>query len=230
MNLEDKVALITGADGALGTATALRFAREGAAVVLNDFVATQLERVAAEIREVEGRPALIALGDVSRPAHVDRLLREALDAFERIDILVNAAGNDADAAVRCAALCAERLLPSMRERRSGRVLNLFASGSLTVGHVSAEAPHAGLIALTRKLALEVAPDAVTVNCVVPGAISVPAVAVPEALQETMITLVPIGRIGEPREIAAALVFLASDDAAYVTGQVLYVDGGLSVTG
>jgi NAD(P)-dependent dehydrogenase (short-subunit alcohol dehydrogenase family) len=223
MTLEDKVALITGADGVLGTAAALRFAREGAAVVLNDLTATQLDRVAAEIVEVEGRPALIALGDVSRPAHVDRMLREALDAFGRIDILVNAAGNDPDAAVRRAALCAERLLPAMRERRSGRVLNLSAPGT-------AEASHAGLIALTRKLALEVAADAVTVNCVVPGAISAPAGAVSEAQQETMTMLVPIGRTGAPREIAAALAFLASDDAAYVTGQVLYVDGGLSVAG
>jgi NAD(P)-dependent dehydrogenase (short-subunit alcohol dehydrogenase family) len=224
MTLEGKVALITGADGVLGTATALRFAREGAAVVLNDFAATQLDRVAAEIVESEGRQALIALGDVSRPAHVDRILREALDAFGRIDILVNAAaGSDPDAAIRCAALCAERLLPAMRERRAGRVLNLSAPGTT-------EASHDGLIALTRKLALEVAADAVTVNCVVPGVIATPAGGVPEAQQETMTALVPIGRIGEPREIAAALVFLASDDAAYVTGQVLYVDGGLSVAG
>ena len=208
MTLEDKVALVTGADSAVGTATALRFAREGATVVLNDFMSTQLERVAAEITDVEGGKVLIALGDTSRPAHVDRMLREALDAFGRIDILVNVAGGDPEIALRCAALCAERVLPSMRERRVGRVLSVSAAGST-------ELSHAGLIALTRKLALEVAPDGVTVNCVVPGA-------------ETMTALVPMGRIGEPREVAAALVFLASDDAAYVTGQVLYVDGGLSV--
>ena len=197
MKLADKVAIITGADGAIGTATALRFAREGAAIVLNDFAATHLERVAAEITEVEGCQALISLGDVSRPAHVDRMLREATDALGRIDILVNVAGRDSDATVQCALLCAERVLPAMRARGAGRVLNVATTGSL-------ETDHAGLIALTRKLALEVASDGVTVNCVVPGAV-------------------------EAREIAAALVFFASDEALHVTGQILHVDGGLSVT-
>jgi 3-oxoacyl-[acyl-carrier protein] reductase len=229
MRLDGKVAVITGADGALGAAAALRFAREGATIVLNDFVSTQLDRVAAEISEVEGREALIALGDVTRAAHVDRMLREALDAFGRIDILVSAAGDDPDSALQCASLCAERVLPIMRERRAGRVLNVSAVGSLgTVGHVGADASHAGLIAFTRKLALEVASDGVTVNCVVAGATSAGAVAVPAAVRETMTTLIPVGRLGEPREVAAALVFLAADEAAYVTGQVLYVDGGMSV--
>ena len=181
MRLDGKVAVITGADGALGAATALRFAREGATIVLNDFVSTQLDRVAAEISEVEGRQALIALGDVTRAAHVDRMLREALDAFGRVDILVSAAGNDPDSALQCASLCAERVLPAMRERRAGRVLNVSAIGSLgTVGHVGADVSHAGLIALTRKLALEVAPDGVTVNCVVAGATAAEAVTVPAA--------------------------------------------------
>jgi 3-oxoacyl-[acyl-carrier protein] reductase len=229
IRLDGKVAVITGADGALGTATALRFAREGATIVLNDFVSTQLDRVAAEISEVEGGKALIALGDVTRVAHVDRMLREALDAFGRIDILVSAAGDDPESAVQCASLCAERVLPVMRERRAGRVLNVSAVGSLgPVGHVGADASHVGMIALTRKLALEVAPDGVTVNCVVAGATSGGALSVPAAIRETMTALIPVGRLGEPREVAAALVFLAADEAAYVTGQVLYVDGGMSV--
>lgn len=196
MRLSDKVAVITGADGAVGTATALRFAREGAAIVLNDVVSTHLERVAAEITEVEGCRALISLGDVSRPAHVDRMLREATDALGPIDILVNIAGHDPDAIVQCASLCAERVLPAMRARGAGRVLNVSAAGSV-------ETDETGLIALTRKLALEVGSDGVTVNCVVSGAV-------------------------EPREIAAALVFFASDEASHVTGQILHVDGGLSV--
>ena len=224
MRLDGKVALITGADGALGTAAALRFAREGATIVLNDFASTQLDRVAAEISEVEGREALIALGDVTRASHVDRMLREALDAFGRIDILVSAAGDDPDSALQCASLCAERVLPVMRERRAGRVLNVSAAG----GHVGADASHAGLIALTRNLALEVAADGVTVNCVVAGATSAGGVVAPAAVRETVTPLIPVGRLGEPREVAAALVFFAADEAAYVTGQVLYVDGGMSV--
>jgi NAD(P)-dependent dehydrogenase (short-subunit alcohol dehydrogenase family) len=227
--LEGKVALITGADGPLGSAIALRFAREGATVVLNDIVSRHLDRVAAEVVHVEGGGrALIALGDVTRPPHVERILREALDTFGRLDILVNNAGDDPETTVRCAALCAETVVPQMRERRWGRIVNVSSAGSIgTVGHVSAEAAHSGLIALTRKLALETAPHGLTVNCVVPGPTTAPAVSVPEAVQETMATLIPMGRIGEPREIAAALVFLASEESSYVTGQVLYVDGGLS---
>ncbi len=227
--LDGKVALITGADGALGTAAALRFAREGATVVLNDIVSRHLDPVAQEIADVEGGRALIALGDVTRPAHVERILREILDAYGRLDILINNAGDDPDTAVRCAALCAETVLPRMRERGEGRIVNVSSPDSVgTVGHASAEASHAGLIALTRKLALEAAAHGITVNCVVPGATTAPAVTVPEAVRETMATLIPMRRIAQPREIAAALLFLASDEASYVTGQVLYVDGGLSV--
>jgi NAD(P)-dependent dehydrogenase (short-subunit alcohol dehydrogenase family) len=227
--LGGRVAIVTGADGALGSATALRLAREGAMVVLNDIVSRHLERIATEITDVEAGKVLIALGDVSRPAHVDRLLREALDAFGGIDILVNNTGDDPESAVQCAALCAERVLPAMRARHSGRIVNVSSPGSVgPVGHVNAEASHAGLIALTRKLALEVARDGITVNCVIPGPTSAPAVALPEAVTETMAALVPVGRIAEPREIAAAVAFFASPEASYVTGQVLYVDGGLSV--
>jgi len=229
VRLEGKVALITGADGPLGTAAALRFAREGATVVLNDIVSRHLDRVAREIADVESGQSLIALGDVTRPAHVERILREIVEAYGQLDILVNNAGDDPETVVECAALCAETVLPRMRERRAGRIVNVSSPGAIgTVGHVSAEASHAGLIALTRKFALEAAPQAVTVNCVVPGPTTTPAVEVPEAVRETMMSLIPMGRIGDPREIAAALVFLASDEASFVTGQVLYVDGGLSV--
>jgi 3-oxoacyl-[acyl-carrier protein] reductase len=197
--------------------------------VLNDVVARHLDRVVTEIADVESGTALIALGDVTRPAHVDRILREVFETVGRLDVLVNNAGDDPETAVRCAALCAESVLPHMRARRSGRIINVSSPGSVgTVGHVGAEASNAGLIALTRKLALEAAPHAITVNCVVPGATTAPAVAVPEAVRETMSTLIPMGRIADPREIAAAFVFFASDEASYVTGQVLYVDGGLSV--
>ena len=140
MKLEEKVALITGADSPLGTAAALRFAREGAIVVLNDIVSRHLDRVAREIAEVESGRALIALGDVTRPAHVERILREIVQAFGHLDILVNNAGDDPDTAVECAALCTETVLPRMRERRAGRIVNVSSPGSLgTVGHVSAEA-------------------------------------------------------------------------------------------
>ena len=227
MRLEGKVALVTAAGGALGTAIALRFAREGAVVVLNDVVSTHLDRVVAEIAEEEGGKALIALGDVSRPAHVERMLREALDAFGHVDIVVNNAtpAMDVDGVLEGAALCASAVLPGMRARKAGRVINTGPADTLG----SAAAVPAGLIALTTKLAIECARDGITVNCVVPG-VTAEARLTFDAAAKTLVPLIPMGRIGDPREVAAAHVFFASDEAAYVTGQVLYVDGGLSVSG
>ena len=204
MSLEDKVALITGADGAVGAAIALRFAREGATVVLNDIVSKRLERVATEVTEVEGGTVYIALGDVRNRSHVERMVRETVDAYGRIDILVNNAGEDDDTVLQGAVLCSEAAVPAMCERRWGRII--------TTSFVS----NGGVIAFTRRLALEYARDGVTVNCVAPGATM------------TAMARIPMGRSADPREVAAAHAFLASDDAAYITGQVLHVDGGLSL--
>ena len=231
MRLEGKVALITRAGRAIGIATALRFAREGAIVVLNDVVSTHLDRVATEIEEDEGGRTLIALGDVMRPAHVERMLREALDAFGHVDILVNNAAepDEPDTAAQGAAFCIKAVLPGMRERGWGRVINAGPADSLgVVGQVRAGAESAGLIALTKKLALECARDGITVNCVVSG-VTASVSGASDAMAEPVMPVIPMGRGADPREIAAAHVFFASDDAAYVTGQVLYVDGGLSVS-
>jgi NAD(P)-dependent dehydrogenase (short-subunit alcohol dehydrogenase family) len=216
VRLEGKVALITGADGPVGTATALRFAREGAIVVLNDIVSTHLDRVATEIAQVEGGKALIALGDVTRPPHVERMVREAIDAFGRLDILVNHAGDNEAIAFTGASLCAEAIVPLMRERGWGRVINSSRAATLTPsGPAPTDAGGASVISLTKALALEHAPFGVTVNCVAPG---VTMTAVP----------IPMGRLGDPHAVAAAHVFLASDEAGYITGQVLFVDGGMSL--
>lgn len=224
MKLEGKVALITGADGPIGGATALRFAREGALVVLNDIISKHLERLAREIEEVEHGRALIALGDPTQPVHVERALREAVDTFGGVDIIVNNAGDHEDMALSAASLWTEAVLPAMRERRWGRVIN--TSTVIGLGHVGQARgvrPDA-VIALTKRLALAHARDGVTVNCVAPGPTMT---AMPAEAEAAMAALIPMGRIAEPREIAAVHAFLASDDAAYVTGQVIYVDGGLS---
>lgn len=225
MRLEGKVALITGADGPIGAATALRFAREGAIVVLNDIVSTHLDRVAREVAEVEGGKAVIALGDVTRPAHVDRLVREALDAFGRIDILVNHAGDNEEIALTCASLCVEAIVPMMRERGWGRIINTSTVASLTPGgEAPTETFGTSVITLTKALALEHARFGVTVNCVAPG-VALPVL--PADVKDTLVALIPMGRLADPREVAAAHAFFASDDAAYITGQVLFVDGGMS---
>jgi NAD(P)-dependent dehydrogenase (short-subunit alcohol dehydrogenase family) len=222
VSLAGKVALITGADGDVAIATALRFAREGAAVVLNDLVSAHLDRVAMEIADAEGGRTLIALGDVTRPAHVERVLREALDAFGRLDILVNnAAAADREAAVQGVELCARAVLGGMRERGWGRVINTGPAESFG-------AAPAALITLTKTLALECARDGITVNCIVSG-VTASAPAASDAMAEPAMPMIPMGRSADAREIAAAHVFFASDDAGYVTGQVLYVDGGLSLS-
>jgi NAD(P)-dependent dehydrogenase (short-subunit alcohol dehydrogenase family) len=226
VRLEGKVALITGAESAFGIATALRFAREGAHVVLNDIGSTRLDRVVTEIAEEEGGRALIVLGDVTRSAHVERMVREALDAFGRVDILVShGPAPDVDTVVQGAALCANAVLPGMRERRWGRVIHMGPVGA--IGGAVTTPP--GLIVLTKKLALECARDGITVNCVVPGVMAEAQLTF-DAAAKTIDPVIPMGRIGDPRDIAAACVFFASDEAAYVTGQVLHVDGGLSVSG
>jgi len=226
MRLEGKIALITAAGGDLGVATALRFAREGATVVLNDVKSTRLDRVAIEIAETEGSRALIVLGDITRPAHVERLVREALEAFGRIDILVNHAtpATDLDSALQGAALCTSAVLPGMRDRKSGRLI--FTGPADTVG--SAVSVSAGLAALTMKLAIETAREGITANCVMPGVTAEGQLAF-NATAQTLAPMIPMGRIGDPREVAAVHVFFASDESSYVTGQVLYVDGGLSVS-
>ena len=224
MRLQGKIAVITGAAGPIGTATALRFAREGATVVLNDVVSTHLDGVMREITEVEGGTALIALGDVTRPPHVDRLVRETLNTFGRVDVLVNHVGPTEDVAFAGASLCAEAVLPLMRGQCWGRVINASTAVRLAVaGDVPVEVAGKSIITLTKALAVENARFGVTVNCVAPGLTP----ASPD-VSETLLALIPIGRVADPREIAAAYAFFASDEASYVTGQVLCVDGGLSV--
>ena len=226
MILEGKVALITGADGPIGVATALRFAREGAVVVLNDIVSRHLERAAAQVEHEEGGKTLIVLGDVTRPPHVERMVRETLDAFGRIDILVNNAGDNEEVALQGATLCVQAIAPAMCERRWGRIITTSVISSVgNAALVTAATSRGAVITMTKTFALEYARHGVTVNCVAPGATM--ANVLPE-VKETLLALIPMGRIAEPREVAAAHVFLAADDASYITGQVLYVDGGLSV--
>jgi 3-oxoacyl-[acyl-carrier protein] reductase len=149
-------------------------------------------------------------------------VRETLEAYGRIDILVNNAGDNEEVLRQGATLCVRAIAPGMCERRWGRIITTSMVSS--VGD-AAGAGRGAVIALTKALALEYARDGITVNCVAPGATTIDVL--PD-VKETILALIPMGRIAEPREVAAAHVFLASDDAAYITGQVLHVDGGISV--
>jgi NAD(P)-dependent dehydrogenase (short-subunit alcohol dehydrogenase family) len=245
MRLAGRVALITGAARGIGAATARRFAREGALVALNDVGGSDLEGLAAEIRGGGGTAVALA-GDVARRADVERVVQETMAAFGRVDILINNAGiaRDAMAAkmteeqwdavlavnLKGTFLCAQAVLPGMRERGWGRVVNTSSVGALgNIGQANYAASKAGVIGLTRTLALEYAKYGVTVNAVAPGPVMTSMLAgVPDAIKEKIVARVPAGRIAQPDEIAAVHAFLASDDAAFVTGQVLFVDGGMSV--
>jgi NAD(P)-dependent dehydrogenase (short-subunit alcohol dehydrogenase family) len=245
MRLPGRVALVTGAARGIGEATAKRFAGEDALVAVNDVDAADAENVAREILE-SGGTAMAVPGDVTRKDKVEEMVRQVISAWGRVDILVNNAGINRDAMaakmseeqwdqvltvnLKGTFLCAQAVLPGMRERGWGRVINTSSIGALgNIGQANYAASKAGVIGLTKTLALEYARYGVTVNCVAPGATMTAMVAgVPDHIKSKIIEKIPMGRIASPEEIAHAHCFLASDEASFNTGHVLFVDGGLSV--
>jgi len=245
MRLVGRVALITGAGSGIGEATARRFAAEGATVVVNDVDVERARPVVAELQR-GGVRALAVAADVTRRHDVEVMVAHVVEEFGRLDILVNNAGINRDAMshkmteeqwdqvigvnLKGTFLCAQAALVRMRERGWGRVINTSSIGSLgNIGQANYSASKAGVIGLTKTLALEYAKFGITVNCVAPGPVLTPMLqGVPEAIREKITAGVPLGRIGDPADIAGVHAFLASDDASYITGQVIFVDGGMSV--
>jgi len=245
MRLLDRVALITGAASGIGAATARRFARDGALVGINDADPDGAQAVALEIQAAGGK-SLATPGDVTKLADVTEMVGRTVAAWGRVDILINNAGINRDAMaakmteeqwdevldvnLKGTFLCARAVLPGMRERGWGRVVNTSSIGALgNIGQANYSASKAGVIGLTKTLALEYAKYGVTVNCVAPGATMTRMMAgIPDKIKEQIIARIPAGRVASPDEIAAVHCFLASDDAAYITGQVIFVDGGISV--
>lgn len=251
-DLNDKVALITGARRGMGRAHALALARQGAKVAVTDIDAGECEKLAGEIRQ-DGGEALGLKLDVSSKAEVDSVIGETVAEFGRLDILVNNAGIffvkpalelseeewDRTLAVNLKGefLCAQRAAAEMAKNRWGRIINIssIASGQVGVGFAGAAhytASKGGIIGMTATLAAEWAPLGITVNAIAPGAIDTPMVSTaqfPEEGMKGMIARIPLKRIGRPEEIAAAVVFLASEESSYVTGATFYIDGGWLVT-
>jgi 3-oxoacyl-[acyl-carrier protein] reductase len=245
MPLAGRVALVTGAGSGIGEATARRFAAEGAVVVVNDVDGERARGVATAIGKDGGKAAAVG-ADVTRRDEVERLVAGIVAEHGRLDVLINNAGINRDAMshkmteeqwdqvltvnLKGTFLCAQAALPRMRERGWGRVVNTSSIGSLgNIGQANYSASKAGVIGLTKTLALEYAKYGVTVNCVAPGAVMTPMLAgVPDQIREKITAGIPVGRIAEPREIAAVHAFLASDEAAFITGQAIFVDGGMSV--
>ena len=250
----DKVVLITGAGGGIGGATARRFAAEGARVAVLDRALAAAERTAADIVSGGGR-ALAVCSDITLRPEVDAAVATTITQLGPIDVLVNNAGWDVFAPfLKTQPEQWERLiainlvgalhlhhavLPGMVERRGGRIVNI-ASDAARVGS-SGEAVYAackgGIVAFSKTIAREHARHGITCNVVCPGPTDTALFADykqgagnPEKLEEAFRRSIPLGRIGQPEDLPGAILFFASDDAAYVTGQVLSVSGGLTMNG
>jgi NAD(P)-dependent dehydrogenase (short-subunit alcohol dehydrogenase family) len=249
VRLKDKVAIITGAASGIGRATAIRFAAEGAVLVLNDIDARALQDV---IGSLGGKQSRAVAGDISQEATAIALAAEASSAFGRIDILVNNAGVHflkditdmtvaewdrlMDINLKSMFLCCKHVIPHMLARRSGSIVNL-ASISAFIGQemdgastVAYNITKAGALQLTKSLATRYAADGIRVNCVCPGNVETNIIkrgSREEAAQfwQMASRAEPMGRNAQPEEIANAILYLASDESSFVTGCPLIVDGG-----
>lgn len=244
LNLNGRVALITGSGRGIGKAAALALGREGARIVVTDINAAAMEETTAELL-ANGMEAIGIVADVCNESEVAALAARSLEAFGKVDILVNNAGftrdkyltkmpaEDWDAVVdtilKGAFLCTKAVLPSMIEQKWGRIINISSRAHLgNPGQTNYSAAKAGLIGFTRALALEQGKFNITANAIAPGFIETPLIkSLPtyEKLREIALARNPVPRLGRPEDIADAIVFLASDRAGYISGDTLHVTGG-----
>lgn len=244
--LADKVAVITGGADGIGKATALRFSAEGATAVIWDMNEEKGTKLCEEIRS-EGGKADFYKVNVADYQQVESTAAEVLAKFGKIDILINNAGITRDASLKKMTpelwqqvidvnlsgvfYCTKAISPFMADRGYGRIITTSSVVGLygNFGQTNYVATKAGVIGMTKTWARELGRKGVTANAVAPGFISTEMVALmPENVLASMREKVPLGRLGKPEEIAAAFVFLASDEAAYVNGAVLSVDGGITI--
>jgi 3-oxoacyl-[acyl-carrier protein] reductase len=241
--LEGKCALVTGASGGIGSEIAKALARQGARVALSGTRIEALEKVKAEI----GDKAVLAPGDLGSAEATDKLLKDAEAALGQIDILVNNAGltrdnlalrmkdedwqKVIDVNLTAGFRLSRAVLRGMMKRRWGRIIGITSIVGVTgnPGQANYAAAKAGMIGMSKALAAEVASRGITVNCVAPGFIATPMTdALSEEQKGRLLTAIPTGRLGSIADIAAAVVYLASEEAAYVTGQTLHVNGGMAM--
>ncbi len=243
MDLSNKVAIITGSGQGIGRAIALKLAEVGATIVVND-LSQSAQNVADEIKAI-GRPSLAIFGDVSSTADVTRLVEQTTAAYGKVDILVNNAGITRDQLLlrmsdedwdkvlntdlRSVFLCTRAVLRYMVRQRWGRIVNISSIVGIigNAGQANYASAKAGIIGFTRSIAKEVASRGITVNAVAPGFIETAMTQkLSEKQKEELASRIPLGYLGTPRDVAEAVAFLASEEARYITGQVLSVDGGM----
>jgi len=243
--LDGKVALITGAGSGIGRASALLFAKEGAKLAVADRVPKGGRETVAMIKKAKGE-AIFIEADVSKAADVEKMVKKTVDAYGRIDILYNNAGigsrtlgftadlteEDWDAVLdtnlKSAFLGSKYAIPIMIKQGGGVIINTASAQALGGGPLVSPycAAKAGMILLSKTIAAEYAKQNIRANCVCPGMINTPMMP-PDMFASLQMEFIPQGRPGEPEEIARAALFLASDDATYVNGAYLVVDGGWS---
>ncbi len=248
MKLQGKVAFVTGFGSGLGRAIAILFAKEGAAVAGTSTTESKGKETVAAI-ESGGGKALFFAGDVGNSAQIESFIEETVRKFGGLDIVVNSAGvrtngsiteiteeewdRTLDTNLKGAFVVSRLAIPEMKNRGGGAIIHIAArSGMLgQSGRAAYCASKGGMVRLTEAMAMDHAPDRIRVNCICPGPTRTPMVdtSTPEKLARYK-TRVPLGRIGEPEDVAYAALYLASDEASFVTAAILPVDGGMRLTG